>query len=83
MQITKARAWNDDLGYPILDLEIDGHTAQVFEPKWTLLDAGIVVLLDEPISALRASPPEHSVSGPETTLAVERPEGWPTTVHQP
>ncbi len=46
MTITKALA-GDAGGYPILNLEIDGHAAYVLEPKLTLLAAGIVVLLDD------------------------------------
>ncbi len=45
MDITKAFASVQN-GYPALELEIDGHLAWVEEPKHTLLDAGIVVLLD-------------------------------------
>ena len=32
---------------PVLWLQIDGHPAEVIEPKLSLLDAGIVVLLDD------------------------------------
>ncbi|HEY3900842.1 MAG TPA: hypothetical protein VGM54_19685 [Chthoniobacter sp.] len=45
MVVTKANA-SMISGYPVLELEIDGHPAQVFEPKLTLLEAGLVVLLD-------------------------------------
>ncbi len=34
-------------GYPVLRMVIDGHPAHVFVPKYTLLSAGIVVLLDD------------------------------------
>jgi hypothetical protein len=46
MNITKA---STELiqGHAILNLEIDGHSAYIDEPKQTLLDAGIVVLLDD------------------------------------
>ena len=47
MNITKATASIEGLGYPLLRLTIDGHPAYVSEPKQTLLDQGIVVLLDE------------------------------------
>jgi hypothetical protein len=46
MKITQAFAEADAAGYPILRLTIDGHAAYVLEPKQSLLDAGIVVLLD-------------------------------------
>lgn len=45
MTITRAFATTND-GYPILELRINGQPAFVLEPKLTLLEAGIVVLLD-------------------------------------
>lgn len=47
MNITNARAAIDAGGYPILRLTIDGRPAYVLEPKQSLLEAGIVVLLDD------------------------------------
>jgi len=46
MDITKAEIVVDH-GYPILRFVIGGHAAFVIEPKRTLLDAGLVVLLDQ------------------------------------
>jgi hypothetical protein len=46
MNIETASVENID-GYPILRLVIDGQPAYVVEPKQALLDAGIVVLLDD------------------------------------
>lgn len=46
MTIQSATADTID-GHPILNLIIDGHPAYVFEPKETLLEAGVVVLLDD------------------------------------
>ena len=34
MQIPNARAWNDDLGYPILDLEIRLLSAEGYLDMW-------------------------------------------------
>lgn len=45
MTITRAFATTNG-GYPVLELKIDGYSAFVLEPKLTLLEAGIVVLLD-------------------------------------
>lgn len=42
------KAWTTSRqGYPILHLVIDGRSAYVCEPKLTLLERGIVVLLDD------------------------------------
>lgn len=42
------KAWTTTRqGYPILHLVIDGRKAVVCEPKLTLLEQGIVVLLDD------------------------------------
>ncbi len=34
-------------GYPFLRMTVDGHRAEVIEPKLTLLAKGVVVLIDE------------------------------------
>src|SRR5688572_22321973 len=46
MNITRAHVIMHN-GQPLLDLTIDGRSAQVVAPKLALLSAGIVVLLDE------------------------------------
>src|ERR1043166_6231218 len=47
MKIQQAITHTDAQGYPVLDLIIDGKPAYVVQPKRTLLNAGIVVLLDD------------------------------------
>lgn len=45
MKVTSAIASVKE-GYPTLELVIDGHPATVFLPKLTMLEKGVVVLLD-------------------------------------
>jgi len=70
MHIEKAFAYTDAVGYPILDLVIDGKAAYVLQPKLTLLRAGIVVLLDDDGHWRDAISARYHLKGEERTIRI-------------